>query len=233
MDEAAPAPTERTRLRRGAARGRHDRETIAAILDAGLICHVGFSLEGRPWVFPTAYGRVRDNVYLHGASANFGLRALAEGAEACITVTIVDGLVFARSAFHHSMNYRSVMLFGNAVGVTDQAEKRAALLAIVDHMAPGRASETRCPSVQEMRKSLVVRVPISEGSAKVRAGGPVEEPDDIGLAHWAGHLPLRLIPGAPVADLAAAGDVALPVPGYVTDWITSREQGGRSFDPRT
>lgn len=220
------AGSERTRLRRGTARGRYDHDTIVAILDAGLVCHVGFSLDGRPWVFPTAYGRIGDHVYLHGASANFGLRALAAGAEACITVTIVDGLVLARSAFHHSMNYRSVMLFGPAVAVTDPVEKRRALLAIVDHMVPGRSADTRPPSDDEMRRSLVVRVPTHEASAKVRTGGPVEEPSDIGLPYWAGHLPVQLSPGLPVPDVGASHDPSLPVPGYLTGWSRHTEAAG-------
>jgi uncharacterized protein len=214
--------TERTRVRRQADRGRYDRETVSAILDAGLICHVGFALDGRPWVFPTAYARIADEVFLHGAGANFGLRALAAGAEACITVTIVDGLVLARSAFHHSMNYRSVMLFGRGAAVTDPDEKRRALLAIVDHMAPGRSLDSRAPSAPELRKSLVVRVPITEASAKVRTGGPIEEPEDSGLAYWAGQVPLRLVPGEPVSDGAPSAGAAPPVPGYVAGWLTSR-----------
>ena len=225
MDEQPLATTERTRLRRGVDRGRHDRETVCAILDAGLICHVGFALDGRPWVFPTAYGRVDDNLYVHGASGNFGLRALAAGAEACLTVTVVDGLVLARSAFHHSMNYRSVMLFAHAEAVTEPDEKRRALLAIVEHMAPGRSEDARPPSDQEMRKSLVIRIPIDEASAKVRAGGPVDEPDDIGLPYWAGHLPLRLVPGEPVPDVAVAADATRAIPDYVMNWLALSSRG--------
>jgi nitroimidazol reductase NimA-like FMN-containing flavoprotein (pyridoxamine 5'-phosphate oxidase superfamily) len=209
-------------------RGRHDRETVRAILDAGLICHVGFSVDGRPWVFPTAYGRVDDNLYVHGASGNFGLRALAAGAEACVTVTVVDGLVLARSAFHHSMNYRSVMVFGHGQPVTGPDEKLRALTAIVEHMAPGRSDDTRPPSEQEMRKSLVIRVPIDEASAKVRAGGPVDEPGDIGLPYWAGHLPLRLAPGEPVPDVAVPADASRAVPDYVVSWLERRVEGGRT-----
>lgn len=222
MDQRPLETTDRTRLRRGVNRGRYDRETVSAILDAGLVCHVGFSVDGRPWVFPTAYARVDDNLYVHGAGGNFGLRALADGAEACVTVTILDGLVLARSAFHHSMNYRSVMLFGRGTAVTGADEKRRALLAIVEHMAPGRCDDTRSPSEQEMRKSLVVRVPIDEASAKVRAGGPIDEPEDIGLPYWAGHLPLRLVPGEPVPDVAGPTDGSRAVPGYVTDWSGRR-----------
>jgi nitroimidazol reductase NimA-like FMN-containing flavoprotein (pyridoxamine 5'-phosphate oxidase superfamily) len=217
--------TERTRLRRGVDRGRYDRATVSAILDAGLVCHVGFSLDGRPWVFPTAYARVDDDIYLHGASGNFGLRALAAGAEACVTVTILDGLVLARSAFHHSMNYRSVMVFGRGQAVTHPEEKLRALEALVEHMAPGRSGDTRRPSEQEMRKSLVIRVPINEASAKVRTGGPVDEPEDIGAPYWAGHLPLHLVPGVPVPDVVVPADASRPVPDYVQDWLRLSSRG--------
>ena len=231
MDQRPLEATDRTRLRRQTDRGRHDRESIRAILDAGLVCHVGFSLDGRPWVFPTAYARVGDDLCLHGASGNFGLRALAGGAEACVTVTIVDGLVLARSAFHHSMNYRSVMLFGRGAAVTDPDDKLAALLAIVDHMAPGRSTDTRSPTEQELRKSLVIRLPITEASAKVRTGGPLEEPDDIGLPYWAGQLPLALAPSRPVPDVVVPADSGRAVPDYVVNWAGVRPRGRRGSGP--
>ena len=201
---AAPrlSRTERTKLRRKAERGRYDRDTVAAILDEALICHVGFAVDGRPWVVPTAFARVGESVYLHGATGNFALRALAAGAEACVTVTLLDGLVLARSAFHHSMNYRSVMLFGRAQRVTDDEEKHAALVAIVDHMVPGRSGATRLPSPAELRSTLVVRFPIEEGSAKVRAGGPIDDPVDLDLPHWAGVIPLAVVRGEPEPDIA-------------------------------
>lgn len=189
--------TERSRLRRKGDRARYDWDTVAAVLDEALVCHVGFSVEGRPWVVPTAFARVDDRLYLHGAVGNFALRTLASGVEACITVTLLDGLVLARSAFHHSMNYRSVMLFGRAEAVRDDDEKRAALSAIIDHMVAGRTAATRLPSHQELRSTLVVRVPIDEGSAKVRTGGPVEEPADYQLPHWAGVIPITLTRGEP------------------------------------
>ena len=217
--------TARTRLRRKSERGSHDRVTIDAILDAGLICHVGFALEGRSWVFPTAYARVDDQVYVHGAVGNFALRTLASGVEACLTVTVVDGLVLARSAFHHSMNYRSVMLFGRPEAVADAAEKRRAALAIVEHMVPGRAADTREPTDSELRSTLVVRLPVAEGSAKVRQGGPADDDADLGLSHWAGQIPLRLSALDPVGD-APPGAVAVPVPAYVRDW-TSRAPAPR------
>jgi len=243
MSQPSLPTTDRTRLRRKAERGRHDRETVAAILDAGLICHVGFGVEGRPWVFPTTYARVGEVVYLHGAVGNFALRTLAGGAEVCVTVTLIDGLVLVRSAFHHSMNYRSVMLFGVAQPVIDESEKREALLAIVDHMAPGRRADSRSPTPEELVSTLVVRLPITEGSAKVRTGPPIDDAGDMGLSHWAGVLPLRLVPGTPVPDPGRPGTASsvgpaassgaggsvrptqpapLPTPSYLTDWATLR-----------
>jgi len=204
--------TDRTRLRRKAERGAHDRETVHAILDAGLFCHVGFAVDGRPWVFPTAYARIGDHVFLHGAAANFALRTLASGAEACVTVTIADGLVLARSAFHHSVNYRSVMLFARSEAVVDPEEKRRGLMAIVEHMVPGRSADTRVPTDAELRATLVVRLPIVEASAKIRTGGPVDDAEDLELAHWAGQLPLRLVALDPVADNAQ------PEPAYLRAW---------------
>ena len=192
-----------------------------AILDAGLICHVGFALDGRPWVFPTAYGRLDDRLYLHGASANFALRTLASGVETSVAVTIVDGLVLSRSAFHHSMNYRSVMLFGRAEEVCQATEKRRALAAIVDHVVPGRAADSRAPSDQELRKSLVVRIPIEEASAKVRSGGPLEEQEDLGLHYWAGQVPLVTSLADPVPDeVTIARDAQLPP--YLEGWAERR-----------
>ncbi len=196
--------TDRTRLRRKADRGHYDRETVAAILGEALVCHVGFAVEGRPTVLPMAFAAVGGNLYLHGARGNFALRALAAGAEACITVTLIDGLVLARSAFHHSMNYRSVMLFGQAEAVDDEDEKRLALLAIVDHMVSGRSDAVRRPTTDELRATLVLRFPIAEGSAKVRSGGPVDEAADYALPHWAGVIPLRLVLGEPEPDPSSA-----------------------------
>jgi nitroimidazol reductase NimA-like FMN-containing flavoprotein (pyridoxamine 5'-phosphate oxidase superfamily) len=189
--------TDRSRARRLADRARYDREAVDAILDEALVCHVGFAVDGRAWVMPTTYARVGDSVYLHGAAGNFALRTLAGGAEVCVTVTLLDGLVFAKSAFHHSMNYRSVMLFGQATAVTEPAEKTTALLAIVDHMQAGRSAETRRPTDSELRATLVVRLVIDEGSAKVRTGGPIDDPEDNELPYWAGVVPIALVRGVP------------------------------------
>lgn len=208
----------RTTLRRKAERGSHDRVVVDALLDEGLICHVGFDDGGSPVVLPTAYARIGDELYLHGAAANHMLRTLASGVEACITVTLLDGLVLARSAKHHSMNFRSVVLFGRGRKVTDDDEKRRALLRMVEHLAPGRGEDARPPNDTELTATLVVAFPIAEGSAKVRTGGPIEEPEDLALAVWAGELPLRLVAGAPVAD---AG-VAAPAPAYLTGYRRGR-----------
>ena len=195
-------PSARTRLRHKSERGRYDRSMIVEILDEALICHVGFAVDGRPWVLPTAFARVHDHVYIHGAVGNFALRTLAGGIEACVTFTLLDGLVLARSAFHHSMNYRSVMLFGRATAVCGYDEKRTALLAIVDHMVSGRSASTRLPTPEELRSTLVIRLPIDEASAKVRTGGPIDEAADYELPHWAGVIPLTLERGEPQADRA-------------------------------
>jgi uncharacterized protein len=220
----APAPppaaelaaTDRSRLRRKTERGSHQRDAVNAILDAGLICHMGFAVDGRPWVFPTTYARLGDDLYLHGAVGNFALRALADGVDACVTVTHLDGLVLARSAFHHSMNYRSVMVFGTASALTDAEEKRVALLAIVDHMAPGRSEDCRSPTAEELRSTLVLRLPLTEGSAKVRTGPPIDDEEDMDSPHWAGVLPLGLAPGTALADMSG------PIPDYVSNWAQKR-----------
>ncbi len=207
--------TARTRLRRHAERGHHDRATIDAILDEALVCHVGFAVEGRPWVVPMLHGRDGDRLYLHGAVGNHLLRSLATGVEACATVTLIDGLVLARSAFHHSVNYRSVMVFGTPWLVDDDQEKRAALDVIVDHVLPGRADDSRPASPRELELTTVIGIPITEASAKIRTGGPVDDEEDVALGHWAGVLPLELRAGEPIPADDLADDVALPA--YLAD----------------
>jgi nitroimidazol reductase NimA-like FMN-containing flavoprotein (pyridoxamine 5'-phosphate oxidase superfamily) len=226
---SAAAPTERTRVRRKAERGRYDRATVDAILDEALLCHVGFAVDGRPSVVPTAFARIGDHVYVHGASGNSALRALAAGAEACITVTLLDGLVLSRSAFHHSMNYRSVMLFGTAEAVRDEDDKRAAVMAILEHLIPGRSAGTRSPTAGELRSTLVVRLPIDEVSAKVRTGPPIEDDDDLGLDHWAGVLPLTLTPGRPIPDDGTRARRGDDSPDHVSRWrnVYPEESGDR------
>ena len=155
---------------------------------------------------------------MHGAVGNFALRTLAAGAEVCVTVTLLDGLVLARSAFHHSMNYRSVMLFGQAEAVDDEQEKYDAMVAIVEHLVPGRTTDTRLPSPQELRKTLVVRLALTECSAKVRTGGPLDDEDDMNFGYWAGQLPLSIVPGAPIPDVASG------VPDYLARWSPTAER---------
>lgn len=193
-------PTGRSALKRLPKRGDYGREGVYRILDEGFICHVGFVVEGQPFVIPTGYARSGDMLYIHGAQASRMLRTLREGVEVCVTVTLVDGMVMARSAFHHSMNYRSVVVFGRAVAVEDAAEKWEALRALTEHLAPGRWAEVRQPTEGEMRATLVLALPLAEASAKVRTGPPVDDEEDYELAVWAGVVPLRVVAGEPVAD---------------------------------
>jgi hypothetical protein len=204
------AATERTRHRRRPQRGSFDVGLIHAILDEALVCHVGFAVGDRPWVVPTIHARVGDRLYLHGAVASHMLGTLARGVETCVTATIVDGLVLARSAFHHSMNYRSVMVFGTATRVDDGDEKRAALDALVEHVVRGRAAEARPPSAQELRQTLVLRLPVVEASAKVRTGPPIDAEADLALPVWAGVVPCALSFGDPIPD-----GTSTPAPDYV------------------
>ncbi len=188
------AQTDRTRLRRLADRGSFDRATAESIIDESYLAHVGFVVDGAPKVLPMTYGRAGDVLYLHGAVGNAMLRA-SDGAEVCVTITLLDGLVLARSAFHHSMNYRSVVLLGRAEKVDDDDEKRRALDIIVDHVLPGRSEVARPTSPSELRSTFVLRLAIDEGSVKVRTGGAVDEEEDLDLPVWAGVIPLRLTPG--------------------------------------
>lgn len=216
-------PTARTTLRRRRDRGTHDRSTLEAILDEALVCHVGFAVDGRPWVVPMLHARAGDELYLHGAVGNHLLRHLERGVEACATVTLLDGLVLARSAFHHSVNYRSVMVFGTARLVSDVEEKRAALDVIVDHVLPGRADDARPGNDRELAQTAVIALPVTEASAKVRAGGPKDDPEDLDLPVWAGVLPLALRHGEPIPDEHLAPHVQLPA--YARD---PRRPDGRS-----
>lgn len=193
--------TGRTGLRRHAERGSFARTTANTIIDEAYIAHVGFVVDGEPRVLPMTYGRDSEVLYLHGAVGNAMLRASAD-APVCVTITLLDGLVLARSAFHHSMNYRSVVLVGTATRVDDEDEKRRAFDAIVDHVLPGRSQVARPANPSELRSTLVLSLPIEEGSAKVRSGGPIDDPDDMGLPVWAGVVPLALEPARPMADEA-------------------------------
>jgi nitroimidazol reductase NimA-like FMN-containing flavoprotein (pyridoxamine 5'-phosphate oxidase superfamily) len=198
---SVPRPaSDRVQVRRLAKRASYDPAVLHAILDEALVCHVGFSVEAQPYVIPTIYARVGDVLYVHGSAASRMLRTLGEGVPVCVTVSLVDGLVLARSAFHHSMNYRSAVVLGRAEEVSDEAEKRMALVAIVEHVVPGRSDEVRAPNEREMKVTTVLRVPLTEASAKVRTGPPVDDEEDYAIPCWAGELPLRLVPQAPVAD---------------------------------
>jgi nitroimidazol reductase NimA-like FMN-containing flavoprotein (pyridoxamine 5'-phosphate oxidase superfamily) len=203
-------------VRRHRERGHYERELIEAILDEGLICHVGFVEDGHPFVIPTTHARSGDVLYFHGSPGSRMLRTLKDGADVCVTVTIVDGLVLARSAFHHSMNYRSAVILGKLSEVIEPGEKMRAAQAIADHVAPGRWPEIRWPNEDELRKTTMLALDLSEASAKVRTGPPVDDEEDYGLPVWAGVLPLSLTPGEPMADPRQAGSV--PVPDHVSAW---------------
>jgi nitroimidazol reductase NimA-like FMN-containing flavoprotein (pyridoxamine 5'-phosphate oxidase superfamily) len=207
-------PTPRTTLKRIAVRGSFDRATIHRILDEALVCHVSVALDGKPASIPMAYARMGDRLIVHGSTANRVMRALRDGAEACVVVTLVDGLVLARSAFHHSVNYRCVVLYAKAVELTDPVEKMKALEALVEHVVPGRWRDVRIPSDKEIVRTLMLALPIVEASAKVRDGGPLDDQADYGLPIWAGTIPLRTVPDAPVVDPLETE--ARPVPAYAT-----------------
>jgi len=192
--------TERTRLRRLPKRGAFDRDTIYSILDESFICHIGFGVDDQPYVIPTAFGRVDDTLYIHGSSASRMLRTLSQRVNMCFTTTLVDGLVLARSAFHHSINYRSVVVLGSAGLVEDLNEKSQALEAITNHIVPGRWDDVRWPNELELKATSVLKLPIDEASAKIRTGPPIDDDEDYDLNIWAGVLPLSLVTGFPVSD---------------------------------
>jgi len=208
---ARSAASARSRVRRAPKRAHYDRATVDAILDAGLVCHLGFTdAGGQPYVIPTIHARVGDAVYVHGSSASRLVRTLATGAPACLTVTLVDGLVLAKSAFHHSLNYRSVVLLGRMTLVTGAPERRAALDAFVEQLVPGRTADARAANAKELKATQVLAMRLDEASAKVRTGGPVDDPEDLDLPVWTGVIPLALTPGAPEGDPDP--------PGYVRAW---------------
>ena len=216
-------PTERTQLKRLPARGSYEREVVYRILDEGLVCHVGFVSNGSPVVIPTGYGRAGDTLYVHGSAASRMLRTLGDGVETCVTVTLIDGLVLARSAFHHSMNYRSVVVLATARPVVDRDDKRRALRAIVDHVVPERWNRVREPNEQEMKATTVLELPLAEASAKLRSGGPLDDERDYALPVWAGQLPLELVPALPIPDERLP--VGVPIPKSVTAY--RRPRNGR------
>ena len=208
---ADPAHTSRTRVRRLPERGRYDRETIDAVLDAGLVAHLGFVHDGQPFVVPTLHARIGDDVYVHGSAASRTLRHLGAGIPACVTVTLLDGIVLARSVFEHSMNYRSVVVLGTATSVTGEREKATALEAFTEKLLPGRWAEARPPTAKELKATSVLRLPLDEASAKVRTGGPTDgDTPDAELDVWAGHLPLAVQALAPVPDPALRSGIPVP-----------------------
>jgi nitroimidazol reductase NimA-like FMN-containing flavoprotein (pyridoxamine 5'-phosphate oxidase superfamily) len=208
MDEFTP--TERTEIRRLPKRAAYDRETVYRILDEGLVCHIAFIADGRPVVIPTGYGRKDDTLYIHGSTASRMFRTLAAGAEVCVAVTLLDGLVLARSAFHHSMNYRSVVIFGQASVIDDPAAKVEALRAFTEHVAPGRWPEIRPPSRKELQVTMVLAIPLKEASAKVRSGPPIDDEEDYALPVWAGVLPFSDATGEPRPDDRLPAGIQIP-----------------------
>jgi nitroimidazol reductase NimA-like FMN-containing flavoprotein (pyridoxamine 5'-phosphate oxidase superfamily) len=212
--------TERTTLKRLPKRGVYERELVYQILDEGLICHVGFAVDAQPFVIPTGYARVEDRLYIHGSQLSRMLRTLSGGIHVTVAVTLLDGLVLARSAFHHSMNYRSVVIFGNASLVDDQAEKEAALFAFSEHIIRGRWNDVREPTEQELKATTVLSLPITEASAKVRTGPPLDDEEDYALNVWAGVIPLQLLAAAPIADPRLSQGIEPPA--YARNY--SREQ---------
>ncbi|MBR8744718.1 pyridoxamine 5'-phosphate oxidase family protein [Nocardiopsis sp. MG754419] len=209
------SPTERTRLGRSSHKARSDRSELYALLDEGLVCHLGVVVDGAPRVVPTGYGRIDDTLYLHGST---GARSLREGGEVCVTVTLLDGIVMARSAFHHSMNHRSAMVFGTPRVVTDPEEHAAGLRAITEQLAPGRWDAVRGPNAKESAATRVLALSLAEASVKVRTGPPADEPADLDTPVWAGVLPVRTVFAPPVTDPDLAHD--LPVPAHVSARVT-------------
>ena len=211
MPETIP-PTERTRVVREAHRGAYDRETIDKILDEGFVCHVGFAVDGQPYVIPTLFARIGDAIYFHGSAASRMLRNVSDGISVCVTVTVVDGFVLARSVFNHSMNYRSVVALGKAIPVYTLEEKLEALRTFTEKIIRGRWNDARQPNEKELKATSVLRLPLTEASAKIRSGPPEDDAPDYALPVWAGVIPLALTPGAPIRDEKC--DPSIPTPAY-------------------
>lgn len=213
-------PSERTRVVREPQRAVYDRAAAYEILDEGFICHVGFTVGGQPYVIPTSYGRSGDNLYIHGSAASRMLRNLDQGVAVCVTVTLLDGLVLARSIFNHSMNYRSVVILGRAVLVSDPKEKLDALRRLSEHILPGRWAQSRQPNDKELKATSVLRLPIEEFSAKVRQGPAIDDEEDYSFSTWAGVIPLEMVAGAPIGDERLEPGRA--VPKYARNYIRKR-----------
>jgi hypothetical protein len=217
---ASDVPSTRTRVVREPQRAVYDRDAVYRILDEAFICHVGFVVDGHPFVIPTSYGRSGDTLYVHGSAASRMLRNLDQGIPVCVTVTLLDGLVLARSIFNHSMNYRSVVILGTAQVVTNPEEKLAALRAISEHILPGRWAESRQPNEKELKATFALRLPINEFSAKVRQGPPIDDEDDYAFRTWAGVVPLNIVPGTPLPDDRC--DPGIPIPAYASAYSRTR-----------
>ncbi|BCL39041.1 pyridoxamine 5'-phosphate oxidase family protein [Nostoc sp. MS1] len=224
------APSQRTTVKRVPQRANYETETIYQILDEGLVCHIGFVVDGQPFVIPTAYGRVDDTLYIHGSPASRMLKTLQQGLDVCVTLTLIDGLVLARSAFHHSMNYRSVVVFGKATLVEDTEQKLAALKAFTEHVILGRWEEVRSPSRNELAGTIVLSLPLTEASAKVRTGGPIDDEADYQIPVWAGQIPLKLTATTPINDSQLHPHIEVPAhlshytrPQHLTQGVGSRE----------
>lgn len=202
------------------ARAGYERETIEAILDEALVAHIGFSVEEVPYVIPTLHARVGDNVYFHGSSASRTVRALAAGARMCLTVTLLDGLVLARSAVHHSVNYRSVVVLGQARAIEEPVEKMAAIEAFTERLIPGRWDEVRLPTAKELKAIQVLALPLGEASAKLRTGPPVDDEEDYALDTWAGVVPLHTVAGAPIPDARLTEGIAVSTAAHA--WTEGR-----------
>jgi len=220
MGEMVFPRTERSTIQRLPKRGSYDKEVVYAILDQAIVCHVGLATENGPVVIPMGYARRGDELILHGSARSRLLEEMAQGAPVCVTVTLVDGLVLARSTFHHSINYRSVVLYGRAVGIDDPVEKARALEAVVEHLVPGRSRDARAADEGELLATRVVRLPIEEASAKIRVGPPIDETRDLELDIWAGVLPFERRPGEPLRDEHTK--VGVPVPEYVRNYPEGR-----------
>src|SRR6202789_427544 len=221
-------PTPRTKVQRLPDRGKYDRETVHAILDQGFVCHVGFVVEGQPFVIPTNYARVDEVLYLHGSSASRMLKTLSGGVDVCVTVTLVDGLVLARSAFHHSINYRSVVALGKARLVDDPQERMRALHLITDHVVPQRWKEVRGPNELELKQTSVLALPLQEVSAKTRSGPPVDDEEDYALPIWAGVLAIETRLREAIADDRVLPDARRPSLARITRFPSPQKQRAAS-----
>src|SRR5438067_10710805 len=218
-------PTSRTTVKRLPKRAGYDRASVYQILDEGFVCHVGFVVDGQPFVIPTGYARVGGKLFIHGSQASRMLRTLGKGIDVCLTVTLIDGLVLARSAFHHSMNYRSVVVFGRATAVDDPEEKISALRALSEHMIPGRWDDVREPNERELQVTTVLSLSLDEASAKVRTGPPLDDEEDYELPIWAGVIPLQMVADGPIADTRLP--INIDAPRYALDYERPHQKPDR------